>query len=110
MTNEDIKKDACERQRVIRGADGAIIGYWFPEDFWIYEEYLMKEHHPLLQRVHDIPSGTNIPRELWLEMKATFERFADLLGRKYTSYDTTSSTAHVQQIARGGMEDDKTSH
>ncbi len=110
MGAEGENKPKSEEERVIRGAEGTVIGYWFPEDFWLYQEYLMREQQGLIDRVRAVPMGSNFPRDLWLEMRSTFERFVQSLGRKYTDRDITMSTASIQLLAQGGTQNDKTHH
>lgn len=101
---------ADKPERVIRGGEGEVVGYWFPEDFWAYEDHLMKHQASLLARVRAVPMGTDIPRELWLEMRSTFAAFAESLGRKHTDFDTSMSVFSAKHIAQGGTSRDKTHH
>lgn len=102
VTKDKGETSSEQPERVRRGGDGAIIGYWLPEDFIPYQEFIIGEMPSLIDGLRAVPLGEEMPDKLWRELRATFETYASRLQRRFTVDDVTNSVVCIQILSLQG--------
>jgi hypothetical protein len=102
VTKDKGETTSEQPERVRRGGDGAIIGYWFRDDFIPYEEFVRVEALSLIERLRAVPLGEEMPDDLWRELRGKFESYASGLQRRFTVDDVTKSVVRIQILSLEG--------